>query len=332
MDIIRSYVENAFAAYASTPQMRDLKEEILANMEEKYEEMKRQGHSENEAVGAVISEFGNIGELVSELGLDQGRAGFAAAAPQPGQRLLTEGEAADYLAEKRKNGLLIALGVALCILSPSFAVLTEGLHIIQLDMAVSFSVPLLFLLVAAAVFLFIVAGMRVQKNEAAVRGAVCGEELAGRLKRRQSAFQTRFAVGIGIGVVLCILSVVPAVVFSQLDSASYAAENLAPALMFVMVAAGVFCFVFLGIEADGYKKLLHPQDYAAQGEARPKTRGERAVEIVSSIYWCLVTAAYLLWSFATYDWGRSWIIWPVAGVLFGAVAAIVKACVKDDTV
>ena len=54
MDIIRSYVENAFAAYASTPQMRDLKEEILANMEEKYEEMKRQGHSENEAVAPLF--------------------------------------------------------------------------------------------------------------------------------------------------------------------------------------------------------------------------------------------------------------------------------------
>lgn len=34
MEIIRSYVESAFAAYASTPRIQDLKEEILFNMEE----------------------------------------------------------------------------------------------------------------------------------------------------------------------------------------------------------------------------------------------------------------------------------------------------------
>ena len=49
--------------------MWNLKEEILSNMEEKYRELKKQGHSENEAIGTVISEFGNIDELVRELGI-----------------------------------------------------------------------------------------------------------------------------------------------------------------------------------------------------------------------------------------------------------------------
>ena len=76
MEIIRSYVESAFAAYASTPEMWNLKEEILSNMEEKYRELKKQGHSENEAIGTVISEFGNIDELVRELGIYSDRTGF----------------------------------------------------------------------------------------------------------------------------------------------------------------------------------------------------------------------------------------------------------------
>lgn len=56
----------------------------------------------------------------------------------------------------------------------------------------------------------------------------------------------------------------------------------------------------------------------------PKTRSSPVLDIVSSIYWCLIIAAYLLWSFGTNDWGRSWIIWPAAGVLFGGIAVAVK--------
>ncbi|MCL2352406.1 MAG: permease prefix domain 1-containing protein, partial [Firmicutes bacterium] len=45
---------------------------------------------------------------------------------------------------------------------------------------------------------------------------------------------------------------------------------------------------------------------------------------VARICWPLVTAAYLLWSFLGNAWDISWVIWPVAGVLFAAVAAAVK--------
>ena len=44
---------------------------------------------------------------------------------------------------------------------------------------------------------------------------------------------------------------------------------------------------------------------------------------IAGIYWTLVTAGYLAWSFWTDGWDRTWIVWPVAGVLFGAIMAIV---------
>ena len=43
---------------------------------------------------------------------------------------------------------------------------------------------------------------------------------------------------------------------------------------------------------------------------------------IAGIYWTLVTADYLAWSFWSGEWNRTWIIWPVAGVLFGAVIGI----------
>lgn len=326
MEIIRSYVESAFAAYASTPQMRNLKEEILSNMEEKYRELKAQGHSENEAIGTVISEFGNIDELVRELGIYSYQTGFSESSALPP---LSEENANKYLAEKKRSGLLIALGVSLCILSPIFAILTEGFHTINVDMAVSFSISFLFFLVAVAVFLFIFAGMRLQRTEEIVKHPLYDNALRDKIKVRQSAFQTRFAIGIGVGVVLCILSVVPVIMLEEFCANSFFSENFAPALMLAIIAVGVFLFVYLGIEADSYKKLLEKEAHKNDAHTK-KTRSERAIEIAASIYWCLITAVYFLWSFGTYDWGRSWIIWPVAGVLFGAITGIIKACIKDD--
>ena len=52
---------------------------------------------------------------------------------------------------------------------------------------------------------------------------------------------------------------------------------------------------------------------------------EHKNENVGQIYWCLVTAIYLGYSFITQRWDISWIVWPVAGVSYGAVRGIVKS-------
>lgn len=46
--------------------------------------------------------------------------------------------------------------------------------------------------------------------------------------------------------------------------------------------------------------------------------------ILAGAYWCLATAIYLGWSFWTSRWEFTWIIWPVAGVLYAAVFGIIR--------
>ena len=43
----------------------------------------------------------------------------------------------------------------------------------------------------------------------------------------------------------------------------------------------------------------------------------------------LITAGYLAWSFITMKWAITWIIWPIAGVLFGALVPIVNLIRKS---
>ncbi len=48
----------------------------------------------------------------------------------------------------------------------------------------------------------------------------------------------------------------------------------------------------------------------------------------SGAYWCLIVTIYLGWSFWTNNWKFTWIIWPVAGVLYAAVLGMVKMTIE----
>jgi hypothetical protein len=69
MEAIKSYLNNMFTNMSSTQEVVRAKEELLQMMEDKYTELRQQGKTENEAVGAVISEFGNLEELAPQLGI-----------------------------------------------------------------------------------------------------------------------------------------------------------------------------------------------------------------------------------------------------------------------
>ena len=69
MDTIRSYLESMFKNLPLTDKVMRAKSELLQMMEDKYTELIKEGKSENEAVGIVISEFGNLEDLVDDLGI-----------------------------------------------------------------------------------------------------------------------------------------------------------------------------------------------------------------------------------------------------------------------
>lgn len=68
--------------------------------------------------------------------------------------------------------------------------------------------------------------------------------------------------------------------------------------------------------------LEEEEDYTRENKAKSPVIGA-----VSGIYWLLVTAVYLFYTFGPMGNGQpkySWFIWAVAGVLFGAVMLVVK--------
>lgn len=70
--------------------------------------------------------------------------------------------------------------------------------------------------------------------------------------------------------------------------------------------------VHTSIISSSFSALLEEGDY---------TRGSKRFDKrFGNLYWGIVTAVYLLVSFLTRDWGMTWVVWPVAGVIWGAIS------------
>ena len=77
-----------------------------------------------------------------------------------------------------------------------------------------------------------------------------------------------------------------------------------------------------GVNHSAMQALLEEEDYTRENKAKSPVIGA-----VSGIYWLLVTAVYLFYTFGPMGNGQpkySWFIWAVAGVLFGAFMLVVK--------
>lgn len=117
-----------------------------------------------------------------------------------------------------------------------------------------------------------------------------------------------------------ILSVIPLF----LSIALFGEENEGPiliavGLLILIVAIATYNLLIPYGPHNAVNKLLQVDEYSQES----KLIG-RKTQRVSTIYWAIVTAIYLGYSFLTYNWGMSWIIWPVAGVLYAAVEAFLN--------
>ncbi|MBR4132562.1 MAG: helix-turn-helix transcriptional regulator [Oscillospiraceae bacterium] len=253
--------------------------------------------------------------------------------PTAGTAFRTVGmeEANDFLAAKELNSRRIALGVLLCILSPIALILLGGaqeLGLIPLtDMqAGGIGLVTLILLVGAAVALFVTSGLRTSRYEYLEKEPIDTlYGVDGMVRERRDRFQRTFTSQLTLGIVLCVVGVLPlfvAMIFFREDSFAMVASIGA---MLALIAFGVMLIVRVSVIWGSYQMLLQEGDYTLEAKEDLKRHGN-----LSGIYWGLVTAGYLGWSFITMRWDRTWIVWPIAAVAYAAIFSIVKALSKKD--
>ena len=107
MNAIKNYLDNMFRNLPNTEEVRRAKAELLEMMEDKYEELIKEGKTENEAVGIVISEFGNLDELAETLGITEA----VKENPDEDKPMLSMDRVKDYLTMNNQRSILAPLGI-----------------------------------------------------------------------------------------------------------------------------------------------------------------------------------------------------------------------------
>jgi hypothetical protein len=125
-----------------------------------------------------------------------------------------------------------------------------------------------------------------------------------------------------------VISVIPIFVtlifFGDGDTAADSFPHvIAVGILLALVAFGAYLIVRACMIWGGYQILLEEGDFSRTTKVENKRN-----EALSSIYWCAVTAGYLAWSFISKSWDKTWIVWPIAGVVFGLVLAVANAARK----
>lgn len=247
---------------------------------------------------------------------------------QPPVRRVSLEEANAWLAAKEANAQPTAWAVFLCIISPVCLILLStaaeaGRLALSEDSASLIGLCVLFGLIAGAVAVFISCGERTKRFEYLDSERFETEYgVTGMVRERQSRFAPTAVKYRTLGIVLCIISIVPLLICSEISEDEFV-QTFGLVLTFLCVGFGVVLLILAGERTASFDRLLQQGDYA------PAKKEAGGGSVVQAVYWPVVTAAYLVYSFLTNDWGRSWIIWPVAGVLSAALAAIEDAVKKN---
>lgn len=245
----------------------------------------------------------------------------------PSLRKVTLSQANEYLLLRKGAALRIAMATFLCIVAviPLF-LLTGAAEFNYLSMqpetAVVVSLALLLVMVAAAVGMFIYTGHQAEpfsflekepfETEYGVRGMV---------QEKQKAFRKKSLPFTVAACCILILSPIPLFIgaFSKAENSSMLTLLCLGGITMLLAAVGVFLLIYTGVQAAAMEKLLEEGEYSRKNKQNGNPTGA-----VSTCYWLIVTAIFLLWSFLGNAWDISWLVWPVAGVVYAGIMAVIS--------
>ena len=223
-----------------------------------------------------------------------------------------------------------AFATMLCILSPIVLLMLGAMsempdyHISE-NAAAGIGICVLIVLIAIAVTIFILCGMKTKKYEFMEKEDIeTAYGVSGMVKEKRDAYHSMYVTQLVIGIACCICSVIPLFGTLAVSESDFYMVS-AVCMLLALVAIGTYFIVRSAAKMNAMNQLLEEEDYTRQKKHENKKMSGPVM-----VYWLIATAIYLAWSFTTNDWDRTWIIWPVVGVLFPAFYAIVNGIRKKS--
>ena len=236
-------------------------------------------------------------------------------------RRITLAEANEYLEQRKDASVKIAIAAFLCIVCAIPLLLLIALSEITsfpiaYNTAIGIGVVAIFPIVAIAVYMFIRVGFNNAPYEFLEKDPFDTEYgVTGLARDKQKAYRSTYVKFNSIGACSCVLSPVP--LLSGAFSENGLLTMLSLCITMLIAGIGVMFFIVAGIRWASMQKLLKEGEFSEKGK-----RKSRIKDAIGTAYWLIATAVYLGWSFLTDEWHITWVVWPIAGILFVVVVLI----------
>lgn len=229
-------------------------------------------------------------------------------------------DASDYLSLIKTLSPKLAISTFLCIVSPILLILLCAFCENE-DIAISIGLVILIGLVSIAVVNFIRIGLLTKDYDFLEKERFETEYgVIGMVKERKKQFSAKYQKILIIGILFCIMSLVPLFVslgFSENEELLI----ISVCLLLLIVAIGVSLIVYVASYQLAIERLLEEGDYSPEKKAK-----KGLISVITVSYWLLTCAIYLFMILGPFsDYKNSWIIWPIAGVVFGILIVIIDS-------
>ena len=249
----------------------------------------------------------------------------------PTLRRVSMEEANAFLSAKLRTAKTIAYAAFLCILSPIALLILSAISestagVLNENIANGIGMIVLIILVVIAAVMFISSGNKtapfayLEKEKFETEYGV-----SGMVKERKAQYKDLHTKHNIVGTCLCVTALIPLFIGAIINADSDLFLTIMLSLSFLIAGVGVICFINTGIIWASYEKLLQEGEYSKENKEKPSLSSA-----IYTAYWVIAAAVYLGYSLSSNNWGQSWIIWVVAGVIFPAVIAITNAFEKKS--
>lgn len=240
-------------------------------------------------------------------------------------------EANAFLSVKLRTAKTIAYAAFLCIVSPIALLILSAISestagVLNENIANGIGMIVLIILVAIAAVMFISSGSKtapfayLEKEKFETEYGV-----SGMVKERKAQYKDLHTKHNIVGTCLCVTALIPLFIGAIINADSDLFLIIMLSLSFLIAGVGVICFIKTGIIWASYEKLLQEGEYSKENKEKPSLSSA-----IYTAYWVIAAAVYLGYSLSSNNWGQSWIIWVVAGVMFPAIVAITNAFDKKS--
>lgn len=223
-----------------------------------------------------------------------------------------------YDRQKNQFSKWISAGIGLILLGISVM-----MFLTSAGMNEEYAAVVFFTLLIIAVMVMVVMGLQMEqfsKKHPVIEDFYTEEEK----EQAYRKFTVRIAIGVGLILVGLLVQLAGGVALDEAVLSREAAvqrETVLDAVFMLIISAAVPILTYAGMQKAKYDI----ERYNKEGNPSPERKKQNALKRkVCGCIMLLATCVYLFWSFTTNNWGVTWVVYPIAGILCGVAALVLS--------